>query len=85
MLLSGPPSSLIFFEPSIEVNTVVHQATAEFDGGHAELREQRDANTEVFSRLLFSEAANRRQAELVRFHFIRSSLPDLRLPDVVRA
>ena len=55
MLLSGPPSALIFVEPGIEVNAVVDATAPEFDVRNAELLEERDANTQVCGRVLLAE------------------------------
>lgn len=55
MLLSGPPSALIFVEPRIEVNAVVDATATEFDVRNAELLEERDTNTQIRSRVLFAE------------------------------
>ena len=75
----------MFFEPCVEVNTIVDTTAAEFDARNIELLEQRDADTEVCRCLFLRKATYRRQREIHRFHLIRSNLPDLRLPDVVRA
>ena len=61
MLLSGPPSALIFFEPRIQVNLVVHAAPAKLDERDPELGEESDTDPEIGRGLLFCEAANRRQ------------------------
>ena len=57
MLLSGPPSALIFVEPRIQVNAVVDASAAEFDVRNAEAFEERDANTQVCGCLLLAEQA----------------------------
>ena len=60
MLLSGPPSARIFFEPGVEDNTVVHTAAPELDDRYVQLGKERDADTEVFARLILGEAAAHR-------------------------
>ncbi len=55
MLLSGPPSVLIFVQPFVEVNAVVDASATEFDVRNSELLEERDANTQVLGRLFFAE------------------------------
>jgi hypothetical protein len=71
MLLSGPPSALIFVEPRIQVNPVVHQPPPEPDRWHAELNKEGDSDAEIGSGLLPRETANfpLRQNGIV--HFIR--------------
>lgn len=61
MLLSGPPSALIFFEPRVQVNPVEYAAPPKLDKRHPELGKERDPDPEIGSRLLFCEAPNRRQ------------------------
>jgi hypothetical protein len=55
MLLSGPPSTLIFVQPLVEVNAVVDASAAEFDVRNAKLLEERDANTQVCGCLVLAE------------------------------
>ena len=57
MLLSGPPSVLIFVEPCIQVNAVVHSAATEMYPRHAEVLKERDANPEVRGSLFLAEHA----------------------------
>jgi hypothetical protein len=57
MLLSGPPSALIFFEPAVEVNPVIHAAAPELDDRHIQLGKERDADSEIFARLVLGETA----------------------------
>jgi len=63
MLLSGPPSALIFFEPRIQVNPVVHAAAPELDARHPQLDQQRDADPEIECRLLLAEDSCFRQPQ----------------------
>jgi len=58
MLLSGPPSALIVFEPRVQVNAVVHAAPPQLDERNPQLGKQRDANPEISGGLLSGEAAN---------------------------
>jgi len=44
MLLSGPPSALIFFEPRIQVNPVVDTAPPKLDRRHPEFGKESDAD-----------------------------------------
>lgn len=55
MLLSGPPSALIFFEPRIQVNPVVHAAPPELDARHPELGKERDSDAQIERRLRLAE------------------------------
>jgi hypothetical protein len=71
MLLSGPPSTLIFFEPRIEVNPVVHAAAPELDERNPELGKQGNADAEIPGGVLFRKAANWAQRRPGLFHFIR--------------
>jgi hypothetical protein len=73
MLLSGPPSVLIFFEPGVEVNPVVDAAPAELDARDAQLGKERDADAKIGCGLLPGEAANGRAGQrclctLARLH-----------------
>ena len=63
MLLSGPPSALIFFEPRIQVNPVVHAAPPELDARHPQLGKERDSDTEIKSRLFLAEDSCFRQPQ----------------------
>ena len=58
MLLSGPPSALIFFEPRVQVNAVVHAAATELNEGNPQLCKERDADPKIGSGLLSGEATN---------------------------
>ncbi|OAI51703.1 hypothetical protein AYO46_07435 [Betaproteobacteria bacterium SCGC AG-212-J23] len=60
MLLSGPPSALMFLKPCVEVNAVVHEPPPELDGWHSQLAKERDPDTEISRRLFLGEAADRR-------------------------
>ena len=57
MLLSGPPSVLIFVEPRIQVNAVVDGAATEMHPRHAEVLKERDADPEVSGSLFLAENA----------------------------
>ena len=63
MLLSGPPSALIVFEPGIQVNPVVHATAPELDARHPQLGQQRDADPEIECRLLLAEDSCFRQPQ----------------------
>ena len=57
MLLSGPPSVLIFVEPGIQVNAVIDRAPAEMQAWNAEFFKERDADPEVRGSLFLAENA----------------------------
>ncbi len=63
MLLSGPPSVLIFVEPRIQVNAVVDRAPTEMQARNAEFFKERDADPEVGGSLVLAENARFGQTE----------------------
>jgi hypothetical protein len=65
MLLSGPPSALIFFEPRIEVNPVVHGAPPKLDERNSELAKEGGADPQILGRLLLGQASNRSHRQSV--------------------
>lgn len=64
MLLSGPPSALIFFKPDVQVNNVINATPPELDKRHAKLSKKRDADTKIRRRLLFGEATHTRERQI---------------------
>lgn len=56
------------FEPGIEVNPVVHATPSKVNTRHVQLRQERDANTEIGSGLFFGQTAGRRQGQAGFFH-----------------
>lgn len=65
MLLSGPPSVLIFVEPRIQVNAVVDRAATELETRNTEFFKERDADPEVSGSLVLTENARFGQTESV--------------------
>ena len=51
----------MFFEPRIQVKTVIDPPATKTDAGHIELRQQRQPDAEVQRGLLLGEAAHRGQ------------------------
>ena len=70
MLLSGPPSALIFFEPQIEVNPIIDNAPTELNRRNSLLLKQRDANSQVVRRLLLGKATAGWQSERRLIHVL---------------
>jgi hypothetical protein len=75
MLLSGPPSTLIFFEPRIEVNSVVYAAAPKLDERNPELGKEGGTDPQILGRLLLGQASNRRHGQSVLFCAIARPLP----------
>src|SRR5579862_20667 len=70
MLLSVPPSVLIFFEPGVEVNPVVDAAPAKLDARDAQLGKERDADAEIGSGLILAEDTSLGQPQCIVFRSI---------------
>ena len=77
MLLSGPPSTLIFIEPGVQINAVVHAAATKLDERNPQLGKQRDADPQVGSGLFPREAAHSRMRQQIRRTVV--AIPNLSL------
>lgn len=56
------------FEPGVEVNPVVHTTPSKTHTRHVQLRQERDADTEIGGGMLLGQTAGRRQRQAGFFH-----------------
>lgn len=58
----------MFVEPGVQVKPVINTASSEAHIRHIQLRQQRDPDTEVISRLFLGQTTNRGQRQAFFFH-----------------